>query len=817
MNIKILSQISLGLAISTTLISSPSFAQQNVDEIIVTARKMDESLQDIPVAVTALTRETIDNLNINDIDDIARYTPGFSYSQAFGRATERPVVRGAGNILAGVQYGVEAGTAYFIDGQYYSGEVSSLDMNMIERVEVVKGPQSALFGRNSYAGAINFITKGISDETEYNVKAEIAEHDTYNLYGSVSGPLSENSGMSLSYRQYEYGGEFTNAFDGAMLGEEESKSVQLALKTESDNGASLKLNIGYNEDKDGPRAFSLFKSDNNNCYPGYRSNNYYSGPSTNVNQYFCGVVPPASQGTQDTDGSNFMGVDRETFNIMLAADYEVGDTILSAKFAFRDEERRTGADSDHQLGATAFLPFPQGNPLWFLSPVAFFGAQEIQRPFARSPLFSTDSINEYEDNQLEITLRSNNDSNLRWMLGAFIYEFSNEESTATLQAPAHVFASLNEIENEAFFAMVEYDVSDSLTLSAEGRFYDEEKSFADNNLNQSVTFDGFAPRFVANYKLSDDTLLYASYSEGNKSGGVNGTNGVAAGIPSYDEEEVEALELGLKSTFMDGKLITNISAYKNEITNYQLTTPVATAAGAVTSIASNQGDVEVNGLELELTAFPSDNLQMGLTYAYTDAEIVKGCDDMQFTLTSGGFQIAPFDINDTSTWNRPRVDANGDGIPDNDPDGRWTGAAADCSIAGKQVPMTSENQFSAYINADFPMENGLVMFLNADLTYEDSKFVQVHNGFETGEATILGAQVGVRSDDWSIMLFGKNLTDEDSIPMGTRWFDVLQGTGTIVGTGGADDGIDESALGPRAVFRSFRKGSQLGVKVSRRF
>ena len=806
MNIKILSQISLGLAISTTMISSPSFAQQNVDEIIVTARKVDESLQDVPVAVTALTRESIENLNISSIEDIARHTPGFSYSQAFGRATERPVVRGAGNILAGVQYGVEAGTSYFIDGQYYSGEISSLDMNMIERVEVVKGPQSALFGRNSYAGAINFITKPISDETQYDVLAEFAEHDTYTLYGAVRGPLSDNTGMSLSIRQYEYGGEYTNAFDGAMMGEEESKSVQLALRTEGDNGASLKLNIGYNEDQDGPRAFSLFKSDNNNCYPGYRSNNYYSGPSTNVNQYFCGVVPPASQGTQDTDGSNFMGVDRETFNIMLAADYEVGDTILSAKFAFRDEERRTGADSDHQLGASRFGFDPIN---------AFFGAVPVQRPFTTSPFFSTNSINEYEDNQLEITLRSNNDSSLRWMVGAFIYEFSNEESSATLQAPAHAFASLNEIENEAIFAMFEYDVSDNLSLSAEGRFYDEEKSFADNNLNQSATFDGFAPRFVANYKVSDDTLLYASYSEGNKSGGVNGSSGARAGIPTYDEEEVEAIELGFKSTFMDGKLITNISAYKNEITNYQLTTPVTTGTGSVTSIASNQGDVEVNGLELELTAFPSDNLQMGLTYAYTDAEIVKGCDDMQFTLTSGGFLIAPFDINDTSTWNRPRVDANGDGIPDNDPDGRWTGAAADCSIAGKQVPMTSENQFSAYINADFPMENGLVMFINADLTYEDSKFVQVHNGFETGEATILGAQVGVRSDDWSLMLFGKNLTDEDSIPMGTRWFDVLQGSGTIPSA--VDDGIDEAAFGPRAVFRSFRKGSQLGVKVSRRF
>ena len=105
-------------------------------------------------------------------------------------------------------------------------------------------------------------------------------------------------------------------------------------------------------------------------------------------------MPPASQGTQDTDGSNFMGVDRETFNIMLAADYEISETILSAKFAFRDEERRTGADSDHQLGAARFGFDPIN---------AFFGAVQVQRPFVTSPLFSTDSINEYDDNQLEIT------------------------------------------------------------------------------------------------------------------------------------------------------------------------------------------------------------------------------------------------------------------------------------------------------------------------------------------------------------------------------------------------------------------------------
>ena len=115
-----------------------------LEEITVTARKREESLQDTPVAVSAFTAENIQNFSMESIDDIARYTPGLSFSRAFGRTTERPVIRGAANILAGVQFGVESGTAYFVDGVYYAGDMQALDLDSLERVEVVKGPQSAL-------------------------------------------------------------------------------------------------------------------------------------------------------------------------------------------------------------------------------------------------------------------------------------------------------------------------------------------------------------------------------------------------------------------------------------------------------------------------------------------------------------------------------------------------------------------------------------------------------------------------------------------------------------------------------------------------
>jgi outer membrane receptor protein involved in Fe transport len=142
----------------------PNSQDQGLQEIVITARKFQETLSDAPVSVSAVTSDSINELGLNSIEDFARQATGLSFSQAFGRSTDRPVIRGQSNVLAGVQAGVETGAAFFVDGVYYQGDIQGFDPQSIERVEIIKGPQSALYGRNTYAGAINYITKDPSEK-----------------------------------------------------------------------------------------------------------------------------------------------------------------------------------------------------------------------------------------------------------------------------------------------------------------------------------------------------------------------------------------------------------------------------------------------------------------------------------------------------------------------------------------------------------------------------------------------------------------------------------------------------------------------------
>jgi len=810
----------------------------SVDEIIVSARKRDENLQEVPSAVTAITEQAIEDLSILSVDDIARHTPGFSFSQAFGRATERPVVRGAGNILAGVQYGVEAGTAYFINGQYYAGDLTAIDMHQVERVEVIKGPQSALYGRNSYAGAVNFVMREPSDERTGRVTAEMAQHGQYQLYANLAGPLGERVDGSISVRHYEYGGEIKNALNNRVLGDEQSWSITGMLRFELSDAATLTTRLSYVEDDDGPRAFALYKSNNNNCYPGYRSNRYRSGMDNNENQYFCGVVPPADQATQDLDGTPFVGVERELLYGSAVLDIDVmNDHTLSTKFAYRDEERKTGSDSDHQLGS---------------SNIGFLFEANLAA-------FNFTDIDETTDYSAEISIISPQDRRLRYLAGVFFYDYERDQTgqyfpeyttfdfrvggVRNFRLPTHRLNNTNEITNQAVFASIEYDITDKLTASVEARYADEEKTLVERASGGflrraltdpnteippvvysdpvSVSFDSFTPRVVVSYRANEDMMFYGSFAQGTKPGGVNGASGVRVGRPSYDEEEADALEFGARTSWLDGRVIANLSLYRNEISQYQLTTPIEDTSGganAVTSIATNQGDVEIDGVELELRTFPADNVTFGMTYAWTDATFTRGCDEFQFVLTSGGFLMAAFDINDRSTWNRYRISNNGGVSPSSDPDNRYEAGKGDCSIKGHTVPMTSEHQMSAYMNMDFPMNNGMAFFINSDVTYESSKFVQVHNGMETGDTILVGMQAGLKGDNWSLRFFGRNLTDEDSIIMGTRWFDLLQG-GLMRGTmAGQIPPSADTTGSPRANLRSLRsRGRQLGITLTHNF
>jgi iron complex outermembrane recepter protein len=371
-----------------------------LEEVVVTARKREESLQEVPVAVSAFTAEALEERQILSVNDVARFAPGLVFDRAFGRSTERPVIRGQGNVLAGVQFGVESGAAYFIDGIYYPGDVQSLDLSSLERVEVIRGPQSALYGRNTYSGAINFVTRAPSQEVSGAAKASF-DKDEKDYQLRLEGPIVEGRlGASLTLRRNEFDGQWINEATGQTIGQESSDSITGVLEWTPTDNLRLRARASYNQDRDGTRPFTWHDPTLNNCYPGTRSLAYYAtSGSTNSNQYFCGeiqpgrifindapvtnVVPnpsaplnllsPMAPGTAPLAGQTsrlydtrqgiaFSGVNRNLRYFSALADWDIGGSgyRFAVSGAIRGEDNITGSDSEFEW----CVHFPERPDRW---------------------------------------------------------------------------------------------------------------------------------------------------------------------------------------------------------------------------------------------------------------------------------------------------------------------------------------------------------------------------------------------------------------------------------------------------------------------
>lgn len=853
-------------------------ARAELEEIVVTARKTEEALTAAPVAVSAFTAKTIEQQGIKSIDDLAKYTPGLSFSQAFGRTTDRPVIRGQSNVLAGVQFGVESGTAYFVDGVYFPGDIQGLDLNALERVEVIKGPQSALYGRNTYAGAINFITRAPGKELEANAGVNVAEHDSHEYTFGIGGSIFDDTlGLRLYGRDYQYGGEYENQLTGKLVGQESTKSVGLNAVWQPVADLKVNANVIRRWDNDGSPALFLQGASANNCYPGYRSAAYRSvAPGSNPYQYYCGVIAPGivqlnteplpvtvapslgplfgplfGTGTKVRDGTAFDGVDTdETFG-SLRLDYDIAESgwVVTSMSGYRDYANRFGTDSDHS-NAFTLLPSYRPGPNPNLSG-GQYGYADPGSPQEKEPLFANTNRDNIVSKSTELRLASPQDKRLRGMVGYYWYDFVDRNYDLTLQQPVQGPHSFTEtIEDRAFFGLLSFDFTDQLTLTVEARHMEETKGrqefcstdsgdynqwtdsctnlgtfranftqyFADaadyynvdfglKRYDREKKYTATTPRVTLDWKVTPDTMLYAVYAEGVKPGGINGSAGAAVGRETYDQEKSKNLELGTKITMFDNRARFSGALYYTDSTDVQFTQALANPAGtAITSIATNQGAGKIYGAEFELTAAISDAVTLSAGYAYTHSEITRGCDDFEYVLRSGGIV---YNANDP---NAPEL----------------------CDISGNRYPLGPEQTASLSFNYDAPtgFGTGLRWIGNFGMTYEGSKYVQVHNLAQTGETTLVNARFGIASDDgWSVVFYGKNLTDADTIPLATRWFDLRTGSarfcngtsitancipaslnpGLTVRPGFADTGS------PRAFFGALRPGRQFGLELKYNF
>jgi outer membrane receptor protein involved in Fe transport len=823
--------------------SATADADSGIEEIIVTARKTEELLSDAPVSVSALSEARITELGLNSIDDFAKQATGISFSQAFGRSSDRPVIRGQSNVLANVQFGVETGAAYFVDGIYYQGDIQGFDPESLARVEIIKGPQSALYGRNTYAGAINYVTKDPGREFSASARASAAEHDEYSIAGSVSGPIiADVLGFRAGGRFFTYGGEYTNQLTGKKVGSEESRSGYLLLNFTPGDNVKVRVRGQYQEDDDGPLALFLTGAQNNNCKPGFRSIGFrqqnlpaglvfqpaIAGTSTNTNQYFCGVIQPQPNNVRLNtdpvttpfgvrDGTAFDGIENKQWLFSSIVDWDIGGSgwVASSLTGYRENTNLFGTDSDHSEGY--FFLFP---------PVP---------PATSEPAFANTTRKETWDVSQEIRIASPAGNRVRFLLGAYYFKQEFELTDLTFGSGRAGLAlgtdgsQYSTIEDRAVFGLVGFDVTDKLTVTGEIRYAEEDKTIIDRAAATQIfcagedgrraqfglaaacldkaTFEGWDPRVTVDYKVSDDVLVYGVYAQGRKPGGFNGTGGVAATALTgtdqtrYLPEKARGGELGAKFDALDGTLRVSLAGFYNELTNVQLTRsiPPTVPSQATTSIVTNQGDATTKGFEIEAQAVPTEGLNLSLGVSYVDARFTSGCDADFFTLNSGGL--------------RPNFDST------NPP----AAALPLCSIKGKKLPLGSPYLVNGSATYEMPLGTGdLNWFTNANFSYEDQKFVQTDNLAKVGDTFLLNGRIGVRSERFSVSLFGRNLLDEDSVPLATRWFDYRYGNagrglpaGNLSSFNGLPAAIDTGA--PRAFFAALRKGRTFGIEGSFKF
>jgi iron complex outermembrane recepter protein len=819
--------------------------RSKIETIIVTARKTQESLISTPVAVTAVGAADVSRLNIQAIDDLARFTPGLSFSKAFGRATDRPVVRGAASILAGTQPGVEAGTAYFVDGVYYQGDISSIDLADVARVEVIKGPQSALYGRNTYSGAINFITNSPGTSLKAGATVSVGSHNEQSANLRVAGPITSWLSGGLAARYYTYDGEWANsAALNETLGSEKTQSVSGVLEARPVQGLTLRARVVHAEDEDGPRAFGFQASSKNNCFPGYRSNAYRGAAATtdnNPNQWFCGVIKDSGVYFQNTGANNtrpaapFLGVERDLTFGSLIADVDLpNEYTVNISYGFRDETLKTGSDSDFLNGAAP-------------APAQILGVNGVM---ASNSLFGSSDTIDSNDMSLEVKLSSPQDRRFRWMLGLYGYSLDQTSLAIAFAAEAAATATpvngtiltqkrlTNSTSNGAIFGRLAYDITETLSIDLEARQQAEKRATQEFcslfrrepnvpptcsgfvggrpvagvavggfTYDDSRSFDSFTPRATLTWKPNENQTIYAIYAEGTKPGGLNGILGIANGFPQFEPETSTNYEVGYKARLFDGRGTLALSAYDTKAEDMQLTTAVAGSSGVLTSIVTNQGNAEIKGFEADFRFRVTDNLGFSLNYSHISTEFTEGCDEFQYTLTSGGYSIG---TTCTSTRRVP-----GSPNPPPLPNGSVVPLqGANGSIVGAKIPLVPADQAS--FNVDYSRQLGanLELFASADVSYEGTKYIQVHGGAETGETTLVGGRVGVSGERWKVSLWGKNLTDEDTIPIATRWFDVFQGIASdpSVGlSGAAASGIDTGS--PRAFFFMPRRGRSVGLEL----
>jgi iron complex outermembrane receptor protein len=739
--------------------SSATVSAQMLEEIVVTAQQRAQSLQDVPVSVSAISAQKMSNAGVVDLEGLSTYVPNFSINET-GISTSI-TIRG---ISSGINPGFEQSVGMYNDGVFYGrDQLARAPLFDLERVEVLRGTQSILFGKNSIAGAVSMISAKPTDEFEGSFTALYEpDADEQDLRLVLSGPLTDNLRGRIAIMDRQQEGYFKNTSlnRDEQIEEETFVRASIAWDVSDDITATLKASQA-NFDTEG-RNIEVYNSINDGT-PGAVDH------LTVLNSLQASLGRPLVDGelnrSRDNNGDTS---ETELNNVTLNVEWALEGLTVSSTTAMVGYDTEALCDCDFS-GAVVF-------------DASFY---EEYEQFSQEFRFTSELGNTfdyigglfYQSSELDFSdsIDLPTDSILQQVIGG--------AAGAALGSAVPGISTKRNFENDsdlwAAFLQVTWNINDDLRLTMGGRYTDETKEAnreqdhfdaAGNNVSGVFPYDlifglfsieqydqikgdlddtSFSPVVTGQWDMNDDTMLYGTWTKGFKSGGfdarsnghpdpavVNGSNALAGtdivGSFEFDREEAETIELGSKMSLADGAAELNVALYRTEFTDLQ----TSQFDGVLGFNVTNAGEATVQGLEVDGRWAVTESLVLTASGAYLDFNF----DD--FPNSQCAFGQAP-----------------------NSPD--FPGL---CDQTGKRKEYTPEYQFNIGANWEAAITDGLVLKLAADANYMDDYLYAATLDEETRQdaTTVVNARIALAEVDsvWEVALIGRNLTDEEILNFG---------------------------------------------------
>ncbi|MFT5578765.1 MAG: iron complex outermembrane receptor protein [Paraglaciecola psychrophila] len=593
----------IAIAVSNMAAFSVNAEDRAIEEIVVTAEKRSESLQDLSQAVTALTSKDLDNKYISSFVDLSAIAPGVTVAKNEGFKTIISI-RGVGN-EANQNATANPSVSYHMDGIYIASPYAlQTDFIDIERIEILRGPQGTLFGQNSTGGAINVISTK-PDFEEFTGKADVSlgTDNLRKVRGTVNVPISDSVAMRTSASWVQQDGYTENVYNGPSV----SDPSKIISGEDLDNIDNLSLRTDWMWDASETLSFRLLAQ-------------YFTGDSNGAG--IKGIDDPtrgARKLSQDTQSS--YELESQVFGLI--AEWDAGFAVIKSLTSYQKDDITVVRDNDRH----SFLTNPE------IQISKFEPEINIQTTYTQEfnvisnkPLFGKlDWIVGvfYLDTDIEITIREELDVGRDGVLDGYATTFPEVFGGDR----GFISDAKPQRESLSFYAQTTYPISESLRLITGLRYTEDEvESTVSNFFSPFPSFinpktEDLTGRVALEWDASDDAMTYVSFTRGLKPGGSNLTFSVGSEAlvrESFEDETIDAYEVGFKAEFIDNRVRTNVAAFYYEYTNLQFQASDYNEFG---SGVANIPESEIYGIELEMTALIGEKLILDVKLAGMESEV----------------------------------------------------------------------------------------------------------------------------------------------------------------------------------------------------